>query len=163
LTWADVSFLAARVAQTVSELNWARAPQSKDDLTPLQQEVLMEAYDGTTLAELVNWCASAEDGAFWNRKWKYVPELIAASVVLFNAGMIDVLDGEIILSKEIAMGVLTDPNNWWSFAPEDHSDPDEWERLKHAGAATGTSVDRYRLDVTEYANIPWPGDQIGAE
>jgi len=135
---------------------WARPPRSRGDLTGLQQEVLVEAFESVSLAELLNWCTPSIDGPYWNRKWRYVPELSAAAVALLDFGLIEVLRGQRVLSLQDARAVLLDPSNWWSFDRSDRSDEDEWSKLVDAGATTRTDDVDYRLAGTDRGKLPWP-------
>ena len=136
-------------------VGWSRHPTERGDLSPLQQEVLVEAFDATTLRELLSWCTPSDDGPYWNRKWKYVPEVAAAAQSLCDAGLIEVTLGGRSLPRAEGVAILEDYRNWWEFDPADLSDPVENEKLEAARARPRSERPEYGLAGTQAGQIPW--------
>jgi len=118
-------------AWTPDHLKWR-------DLTPIQHAVMIDALESKPVplvlvgyVPLVTaafeashaWLLGADDSAFWNSKWKYVPELSAVAGSLLALGLIDVYLGNDPLPRAQARLVLADSRNWWRFDPEDEVDP----------------------------------------
>ncbi len=139
--------------------SWARFPRSRGDLTGLQQEILIESFESVSLTELLNWCTPPEDGPYWNRKWKYVPEISASSISLLNFGLIQVFYDGRALNLSKARAVLRDFSNWWVFDAQDKSDPVEWSKLVDAGVKPPGDQPEYRLGGTDRGRLPWPEDE----
>ena len=118
--------------------SWRRIPASSDDLTPAQLVVLAEAWDGEGLPQVLHAWVPLSDAPYYNRRWKYVPEISAAAVSMLEFGFIDVRkSGQLLdadpLPFDEARAILLDPSNWWAFDPDDGYDPVETAQLAAAG------------------------------
>lgn len=123
--------------------DWRRVPESAEELTRAQRLVLLNAWEGESLVDILNATdMQGDDPIYWNRKWKYVPEIAAAALSMLEFGFIEVhrgsesLANSVPLTFDAARAVLEDPTSWWTFDPDDVSDPVETAKLLAAGAST---------------------------
>lgn len=106
------------------------ASESWLDLTDEQCGMLLEAFEETPLAVVLNTLASADDAPYWNRKHRYVDRAIRISGELIDRGLVTVwvhpkadYQGGHLLSVEEARPILADPRNWWTPEPDEDDDP----------------------------------------
>jgi hypothetical protein len=99
------------------------------DLTEIQRYVLIEAFEESRLMDVLNGWVDLADTLHWNRKYKYVPELIKATLFLLERGLIEVWadspDGGEggLLPAGVAAEVLAEPTNWWRYDPDEEGPP----------------------------------------
>lgn len=131
---------------------WDSLKLRRSDLTPLQEIILREASEGARLIGIVNASASDDDAPYWNRKWKYVPEVSAAAVALLRMGLVEVHEpgGALALPVGRAGEVLRNHDNWWQLDDGMSEERDEIERLQAVGFAF-LSVPQYWLSDTPSA------------
>lgn len=105
-------------------------------LTEIQRFVLIEAVEESRLFDVVNGWANVRHGPLnWNGKYRYVSELIEATLFLLERGLIEVWadappdagEGG-LLPGSTAAEVLVDPTNWWRYDPDEEGAPPEgWD------------------------------------
>jgi hypothetical protein len=105
-----------------------------EDLTAEQQYVLNEAIQGERMIDVLNgWAGYSPDAAYWNRKEKYVAPMLLATKSLVELGLIEVyreVDApgqDELLPLEVGVHVVSEPDNWWRYDPEQNWDPDAIE------------------------------------
>jgi hypothetical protein len=105
-------------------------------MTKIERFMLIEAVEESRLFDVVNGWVNVVGGSLnWNSKYKYVPELIEATLFLLERGAIEVWadppedagEGG-LLPAGVAAGVLAEPTNWWLYDPDEEGPPpDGWD------------------------------------
>jgi hypothetical protein len=105
---------------------------------------MREAIEDTPFVVVLNaWVAAANllDAPYWNRKYKYVPEVSEAARSLLELDFVEIYEvpsnqwlDERLLPFDLALAAIDEPENWWMYEPANADYDPEAETLEFSEA-----------------------------